>query len=73
MDSADTLSTITSNIYKSREKDYLNPFRQMTYESMEEMENVVGKLDENSFIKQTAEELKAYKKQIKDLTKQWQL
>ncbi len=45
----------------------------MTYESTEEMENVVGKLDENSFILQTAEELKAYKKQVKELTKKWQL
>ncbi len=72
-DSAETLSIITFNIRKSREKDYQNPFRQMTYDSTEEMENVVGKLDENSFILQTAEELKAYKKQIKDLTKKWQL
>ncbi|WP_109697193.1 DUF4954 family protein [Chitinophaga deserti] len=72
-DSAETLGIITVNIRKSREKDYQNPFRQMTYESTEEMENVVGKLDENSFILQTAEELKAYKKQIKDLTKKWQL
>lgn len=72
-DSAETLGVITENIRKSREKDYINPFRQMTYESMEEMENVVGKLDENSFILQTAEELKAYKKQVKELTKKWQL
>lgn len=72
-DSAGTLTFITENIRKSREKDYQNPFRQMTYESMEEMENVVGKLDENSFILQTAEDLKGYKKQIKDLTKKWQL
>ncbi|WP_341837606.1 DUF4954 family protein [Chitinophaga pollutisoli] len=72
-DSAETLGVITENIRKSREKDYINPFRQMTYESPEEMENVVGKLDENSFILQTAEELKAYRKQVKELTKKWQL
>ncbi|MGE7774499.1 DUF4954 family protein [Chitinophaga sp. NPDC101104] len=72
-ESAETLATITDNIFKSREKDYLNPFRQMTYDSPEEMEKVVGKLEDNSFIQQTAEELKGYKKQIKDVVKQWQL
>lgn len=68
-----TFGSITEGIYHSREKDYLNPFRQMTYENTEEMEVVVGKLEDNSFIQQTITQLKAYKKQVKDLIKKWEL
>jgi hypothetical protein len=71
--SVHTLGALTEGIYRSREKDYVNPFRQMTYENQEEMEAVVGKLDENSFIQQTITDLKAYKKQVKDLIKKWEL
>lgn len=71
--SVHTLGALTEGIYRSREKDYVNPFRQMTYENQEEMEAVVGKLDENSFIQQTIMDLKAYKKQVKDLIKKWEL
>lgn len=71
--SVHTFGALTEGIYRSREKDYVNPFRQMTYENQEEMEAVVGKLDENSFIQQTITDLKAYKKQVKDLIKKWEL
>ncbi len=71
--SVHTLGALTEGIYRSREKDYVNPFRQMTYENQEEMEAVVGKLDENSFIQQTITDLKTYKKQVKDLIKKWEL
>ena len=36
----------------------------MVYESELEMEKVVGRLDENSFIKQQEEEVKAFKNQV---------
>jgi len=36
--------------YSSREKDYYNDFRLCTYNNKEEMEQVVGKLEDNSFI-----------------------
>jgi hypothetical protein len=68
-----TFGSITEGIYHSREKDYLNPFRQMTYENEEEMEAVVGRLEDNSFIQQTIAQLKTYKKQVKDLIKKWEL
>lgn len=71
--SVHTLGALTEGIYRSREKDYTNPFRQMTYENPEEMDAVVGKLDDNSFIQQTIAELKSYKKQVKDLIKKWEL
>jgi hypothetical protein len=55
---------MVKGIYESRAKDYSNPFRQMPYESVEEMNTVTGKLDDNSFIKQEVEGLKNYKSKI---------
>lgn len=52
------------NIYESRAKDYVNPFRKIPYENQHEMDEVIGKLDDNSFIQQQNEELVKYKKQI---------
>ncbi|AWO00423.1 DUF4954 domain-containing protein [Chitinophaga alhagiae] len=71
--SVHTLSSITESIYHSREKDYLNPFRRMAYENEAEMDTVVGKLEDNSFIQQTQADLKAYKKQVKEIIRQWAL
>lgn len=68
-----TSGMITEGIYHSREKDYVNPFRQMAYENEEEMNTVVGKLEDNSFIQQTIADLKAYKKQVKEMIKKWEL
>ncbi|RPE12244.1 DUF4954 family protein [Chitinophaga lutea] len=68
-----TSGMITEGIYHSREKDYLNPFRQMTYENEAEMNMVVGKLEDNGFIQQTIADLKAYKKQVKEMIKKWEL
>jgi len=41
---------ISEQTYKSRAKDYSNPFRMCTYDNSEEMEEVVGKLENNDFI-----------------------
>ena len=53
----ETKKNIAAAIYSSREKDYTNPFRKMTYENEREMQQVLGKLDDNSFIKQQQHEL----------------
>ena len=53
-----------NEIYKTRNKDYENPFRLMVYESIEEMNEVVGKLEDNSFINQQSQELVAFKELI---------
>ncbi|MBM3412238.1 MAG: DUF4954 family protein, partial [Bacteroidetes bacterium] len=47
----ETEAWIMSQIKKSREKDYQNPFRKMLYTNEKEMEQVMGKLDHNPFIK----------------------
>lgn len=54
-------------IYASRAKDYNNPFRKMVYESELEMEKVLGRLDENSFIQQQAKEVQAFKNKVAQL------
>ncbi|MCW3107872.1 MAG: hypothetical protein JWQ09_2378, partial [Segetibacter sp.] len=59
-----TKKWMTTGIYKSRAKDYTNPFRKMPFENQEEMDAVVGKFEDNSFIKQQRAELQKYKKEI---------
>jgi hypothetical protein len=68
-----TREWMTKGIYDSRAKDYSNPFRKMVYESIPEMNMVLGKLEENSFIKEQIEELKVFKKDIAALKKKFKL
>ena len=56
-----------NGIYNSRAKDYQNPFRQMLYETEQEMEKVIGKLEDNSFIQQQQQEMIAFKKTVADI------
>ena len=64
---------LTESIYHSRAKDYQNPFRQMTYENEAEMDAVIGKLDDNSFIQQTLADLTTYKQNVSGLIERWKL
>ncbi len=66
-ESVRTKEWMTAGIYESRAKDYRNPFRKMVYDTEAEMEKVIGKLKDNSFIGQQQEELKEYKKQVTEL------
>ncbi len=45
-------------VRESRNKDYENPFRQITYDSHEERNAVVGPLDQDEVIKQAVEDAK---------------
>ncbi len=58
---------MVKGIYNSRAKDYTNEFRKMVYETTEEMNNVIGDLNNNIFIKQQRVALDEYKKQIQTL------
>jgi hypothetical protein len=63
----ETLKTkqwITEEIFKSRAKDYQSEFRKMVYDNESEMNAVIGKLDNNSFIKEQEKELSSMKKKI---------
>jgi hypothetical protein len=66
-----TKEWMTTGIYQSRAKDYSNPFRKMVYETEQEMEKVIGKLKDNSFIQQQQEELAAFNKQVEELQQQF--
>ena len=60
----ETKEWMVSNIYTSRAKDYQSSFRKMMYDNEQEMEEVVGRLADNIFIKQQDEELKSFKEKI---------
>jgi len=62
-----TREWMTTGIYESRAKDYQNPFRQMVYDTQKEMDNVLGKLKDNSFILQQQEEYNKFKKQVENI------
>ena len=64
-----TKTWMSNGIYTSRAKDYTNPFRKMVYETNEEMNAVVGKLEDNQFIQDQFAEADAYKKIVKGLIK----
>ncbi|GAB4091352.1 DUF4954 family protein [Flaviaesturariibacter terrae] len=55
---------MVEGIFKARAKDYDNPFRKMVYDSEEEMNEVVGPLDENSFIRLQQEELAELRRSV---------
>ena len=59
-----TKEWMVEGIYNSRAKDYTNPFRKMVYDTTEEMNAVIGKLEENSFIKQQQDNLNIYKNEV---------
>ncbi|WP_164122079.1 DUF4954 family protein [Sphingobacterium sp. xlx-130] len=65
-----TKEWICQEIEKSRAKDYDNPFRMLTYNSTEEMETVIGKLADNSFLNKQQEEYIVFKERIRKLLNQ---
>jgi hypothetical protein len=69
----DTKEWMVKSIYESRAKDYHNEFRKMVYETNTEMNKVIGKLEDNVFIKRQKEELKSFTKNVNDLIKTFDL
>jgi hypothetical protein len=68
-----TREQLTKEIYESRAKDYSNPFRKMVYTTPEEMNAVVGRLQDNSFIRQEKEALRKYRAAIEEIVTGWKL
>jgi len=68
-----TREKMCKGIYDSRAKDYSNPFRKMVYETNEEMNKVVGRLEDNSFIQEQLAELDTMKKQVKAVIRKLKL
>ncbi len=53
---ADVRAYIEVQVYHTRKKDYENPFRMVTYDSLSERDAVLGKADDNPFIQQSKKE-----------------
>jgi hypothetical protein len=68
-----TKEWMTRNIYESRAKDYESEYRKMVYDTQKEMDKVIGKLKDNTFIIQQREELKQFKKQVAGIVKSFGL
>jgi hypothetical protein len=68
-----TREWMAKGIADARAKDYTNPFRKMVYESFAEMNTVLGKLEDNSFIKQQVSDLQAFKKDVMALRKKFKM
>ena len=68
-----TREWMVQGIVESRAKDYHNPFRKMVYDNRKQMETVIGKPDENSFIKNKMAEMKDYREKTKVLMKKLKL
>jgi len=60
---------IAEQVYRSRAKDFNDHFRSITYRNMEEMEQVVGSAETNSFVKLVREKTKAWEESLKALIK----
>jgi hypothetical protein len=63
-----TKTWMVKGIFESREKDYTNGFRKMVYETQKEMDAVLGKLEDNSFIQDQYKALEDLKTKIASLT-----
>lgn len=64
---------MVKNIHDSRAKDYQNDFRKMVYENEQEMDVVIGRLEDNVFIKQQREELIGFKASVEKIISDFKL
>ncbi len=69
----DTKEWMVKNIFDSRSKDYQNTFRKMVYNNEQEMETVMGKLEDNVFITKQKEELMQLTASVERIRKTFQL
>ncbi len=61
---------ISNSSYSSREKDYQDYYRQMVYHSVTEMENVLGSLQDNDFLKDLKATSRNFNQEIAELFRQ---
>ena len=54
-------------------EDYKNTFRKMVYDNEVEMLNVLGKIEDNSFINEQSNNLEMLKKNIHSISRKWKL
>jgi hypothetical protein len=63
--SLETREWMVKSIFESRAKDYHNDFRKMVYDSKVEMEKVIGRLDDNIFIRRQKKDLTEFTQRVK--------
>jgi hypothetical protein len=67
----DDVSLVAFDIFtaslKSREKDYTDYYRNMVYRSDEEMDNVIGPLEDNSFLRQLRADTEEFTTKIREI------
>ena len=68
-----TKTWMVANIHESRAKDYQNEFRKMIYDNDMEMDNVLGKLEDNVFINQQQQELEEFKIKVSEISARFSL
>ena len=68
-----TREWMCKGILDSRAKDYTNPFRKMVYDTNDEMNKVIGKLEDNAFIQMQFAEWEETKKQVRSVIKKLKL
>ena len=68
-----TKEWMAKGIYQSRAKDYYSSFKKMVYENVEEMNNVMGALDKNSFIIEQQQALTQFKLRVTGIKKKLKL
>ena len=69
----ETKAMLTKQVQDTRAKDYTNAFRKMAYANDEEMNKVLGKIEENEFIKEEIKRFNTLKRNTKELIKKWKL
>lgn len=60
---------IAEQTRRSREKDYTSDFRRMVYDSLEQMDAVLGTLEDNGFIEQIQEESRRFQAAVEAFKK----
>lgn len=58
---------ICDEVYKTREKDYANPFRRATFRNEEEMNAAMGTIETNEFVMQMRKENKLFSQTVKGI------
>jgi hypothetical protein len=71
--SINTKKWMVKNIETSREKDYANEFRKMVYDNDEEMKQVLGNINDNSFIKEQKKQLKIFIDKVEQIKLKFKL
>ncbi|MEP7166133.1 MAG: DUF4954 family protein [Ferruginibacter sp.] len=69
----ETKEWMSKGIYDARAKDYTNPYRKMIYDTNEEMMQVIGRMEDNSFVQDQFAEFDSLKKTVKAVIKKLKL